>query len=132
MRKLLVNAIITPDGTRLQSMNTHDYVTHTDANGEEYMLDGGLNYIRRSVNKEPATDASVYSDDPHEIIRTVFNWGTRGCGGNEPLKWKPLESLDTEHIEAILKTQHHIGEAIKKVFVDELTYRKTILNEENH
>jgi len=132
MRKLLVNAIVTPDGTRLQSMNTHDYVTHTDANGEEYMLDGGISYVRRSVNKIPAADASVYSDDPHEIIRTSFNWGTRGCGGGEPLKWKTLDSLDTDHIEAILATQHHIGEVLKKVFVDELTYRKTILNEKNN
>lgn len=123
-RKLLVNAIITPDGTRLQSMNTHDYVTHTDANGEQYMLDGGISYIKRSVNKEPATDAFVYSDDPHEIIRTTFNWGTRGRGGNEPLKWKPLASLDTDHIEAILATQHHIGEVLKKVFENELEFRK--------
>lgn len=41
-RKLLVNRIQTPDGTILTSKSVHDYVTHTDANGEEYIL--GLVY----------------------------------------------------------------------------------------
>jgi hypothetical protein len=132
MRKLLVSAIVTPDGTRLESNHRHDYKSHLDANGETYIIDGGLDYVRRSVNKEPATDAFVYTDDPHETKRTMFKWGTYGRGKNKKLEWKPLESLDTDHIEAILKTQHHIGEAIKKLFVDELSYRKTILNEENN
>jgi hypothetical protein len=123
-RELLVNAIITPDGTRLQSTHTHDYQSHTDANGEQYMLDGGLSgYVRRSVNKEPATEAFVYTDDPHETIRTAFKWGTYGIGGKGPIQWKTLDSLDTSHIEAILKTQHHISQGLRNVFENELSYR---------
>jgi hypothetical protein len=124
MRHLLISAIITPDGTRLESEHRHDYKEHEDANGETYMLDGGISYIRRSVNKEPAKDASVYSDDPHEIIREVFRWGTRGPGGLEPLKWKILSTLEDDHIEAILATQLQLPEYIRKVFKDEQQFRK--------
>lgn len=123
MRTLLVNAIITPDGTRLESSHRHDYQTHVDANGEEYMIDGGLDYVHRSINKEPAIDAFVYTDDSHDVIREQFLWGTYGKNGDQPLQMKPLKSLDKEHIEAILQTQTHLKDHIRKVFEDELEYR---------
>jgi hypothetical protein len=132
MRALLVNAIVTPDGTRLESRHRHDYKSHTDANGETYSVDGGLDYIRRSVNKEPAQSADVYSDDPHELKRVFFTWGTYGKTGKEPFQRKTLASLDKEHIEAILDTQYQINDAVRKLFMDELTYRKTILNEKDN
>ncbi|CAB4222383.1 hypothetical protein UFOVP1655_91 [uncultured Caudovirales phage] len=123
MRNLLVNAIITPDGTRLESRHRHDYQTHIDANGDEYMIDGGLDYVRRSINKEPAIDDFVHDDDTHEVIRESFKWGTYGKKGDQPLVLIPLKSLDTEHIEAILETQTHLKSHIVKVFEDELEYR---------
>ena len=123
MRTLLVNAIITPDGTRLVSRHRHDYQTHMDVNGEEYMIDGGLDYVHRSINKEPAIDAFVYTDDSHDVIREQFLWGTYGKNGDQPLQMKPLKSLDKEHIEAILQTQTHLKDHIRKVFEDELEYR---------
>lgn len=126
MRELLVNAIITPDGTLLESHHRHDYVTHKDANGETYSVDGGLDYIRRSKNIEEALDVCVYNDSGHEVIRNRFKWGTRGKDGKEPLHWVALKEMTSEHIEAVIKTQHHISDTIKKVFLDELTYRKTI------
>jgi hypothetical protein len=123
MKTLLVNAIITPDGTILESLHRHDYQTHIDANGEEYMIDGGLDYVRRSINKEPAIDAFVFTDDKHEVIREAFKWGTYGKNGDQPLVRKTLASLDTEHIEAILRTQLHLKDHIRKVFEGELEYR---------
>lgn len=123
---LLVSAIITPDGTRLESTYRHDYQTHVDANGEEYMIDGGHDYIKRSINNEPATDAFVYSDDTHEVIREAFTWGTYGKYGEQPLEMKLLKSLDTEHIEAILLTQKQLKSHITKVFEDELDYRNML------
>ena len=123
-RLLLVNAIITPDGMILESTHRHDYKTYVDANGEVYMIDGGIDYIRTSINKEPAKSACVYTDDPHEIIRESFRWGTYGKDGKQPLMRKTLDSLDTDHIEAILDTQFHLADHIIKVFVDELEYRR--------
>jgi hypothetical protein len=124
--KMLANRIRTPDGTILQSFNRHDYKTHLDKNGEIYMVDGGLDYIRRTVTKVPAEELSVWEDDPHELIREAMHWGTRGKDGKQPLKYVPVSSLGTEHIEAILETQSHITDAIRKVFIDELKYRENL------
>lgn len=123
---LLISAIITPDGTRLESTHRHDYQTHVDANGEEYMIDGGTDYIRRSLNVAHATAAFVYTNDKHEVIRESFKWGTYGKNGDQPLEMKLLKSLDTEHIEAILRTQTQLKSHITKVFEDELDYRNKL------
>lgn len=122
--KLLVNRIITPDGTVLQSHHTHDYKTHIDANGKEYMVDGGLSYCRRNVHDDaPYTEASVYDTDPHDVIRDAFRWGTYGKGGDQPLRRVKLSEMSNKHIDAILTTQHHIGPQIRKVFEDEQQHR---------
>lgn len=124
LRELLVNSIRTPDGTVLTSRNRHDYVTHTDIiTGEWYMRDGGTEYIRGSINIVPAEDLCVYSDDPHFIIRDSFSWGSYGKAGKEPLKYILLKDLTINHIQAILDTQHPHSK-IKKIFLDELTFRE--------
>ena len=122
--QLVVNKIRTPDGTILHSRHRHDYVTHLDENGEEYMLDGGTDYIRSSINKEEAESLAVYTDDDHSVIREAFMWGTRGLTGDQALIWKPLKDLEIDHINAILKTQTHIQDWVEKLFTDELEYRK--------
>jgi hypothetical protein len=132
MRRLLVNAIITPDGTHLESLHRHDYRSHVDDNGETYSVDGGSEYIRRSVNNIPATDACVYSDDGHSKIREAFKWGTYGRTGSDPFERKKLSELSDAHILAILDSQKQLSPEIKKVFYDELTYRKTIQNYDSH
>lgn len=126
MSKTVASFLITPDGTLLQSYHVHDYKTHKDANGEEYMIDGGCAYLRTSVNEEPAEYFTVTTDDAHAMQRKYFHWGTYGKDGKQPLEWKPLRALDTEHIEAILDTQHHIPEHLRKLFSDEIEYRKQV------
>ena len=122
--RIVSNCIRTPDGTILESMHRHDYRTYVDANGKEYMVDGGLEYLRRNVHDDaPYEELSVYTDAPHTEIREVFKWGTRGKDGRQPLKYVPLKDLTTEHIEAILDTQSHIADYVRKIFIDELSFR---------
>lgn len=124
MKKIVANKIMTPDGTILQSYYTHDYKSHIDNNGLEYMVDGGLEYLRRTVPDVPYTELSVYDSDPFDMIRTAFCWGTRGKNGDQPLKWVALCLLDTDHIEAILKTQDQVPESLLNIFKQELKWRK--------
>ena len=122
--KILCNRIKTPDGTILESMNRHDYVTYIDANGKEYMVDGGLDYLRRNVHDDaPYTELSVSSSDEHSVIRESFIWGTYGIDGKQPLKYVILKDMSWDHIDAILKTQTHLRDHIRQVFVNELDYR---------
>jgi hypothetical protein len=124
--RIVSNRIRTPDGTILESRHRHDYVTYVDKNGKEYMVDGGLEYLRRNVHDDaPYEELSVYDDAPHVEIREAFKWGTRGKDGRQPLKFVPLKDLTTEHIDAILDTQIHISERIRKLFIDELNFRNS-------
>ena len=73
MKRLVSNKLRTPDGTILQSFHRHDYVTHIDANGEKYMVDGGLSYPRRNTYKIPFEELSVYNTDLFELVREEFH-----------------------------------------------------------
>jgi hypothetical protein len=122
--KILCNRIKTPDGTILESMNRHDYVTYIDANGKEYMVDGGLDYLRRNIHDDaPYTELSVMCNADHSVIRESFKWGTYGIDGKQPLKYVILKDMSWDHIEAILETQTHLRDHIRQVFVNELDYR---------
>ena len=121
-KQLLVNAMITPDGTYLESRHRHDCRTHLDKNGETYMIDGGLDYCRYSVNKEPATLLTVCTTDPHHHIREHFTWGTYGIDGDQPMKLVALKYLTNNHILNIIEYCKPEN-AIDKVFHDELKYR---------
>ena len=120
--KLLLNRIKTPDGTILTSYNRHDYVTHKDSITKEVlMVDGGTDYLRRNVGTYE--ELSVYDDGSHITRRSAVHWGTRGKDGKQPLVYKPLKDLDSDHIEAILKTQHQISDFYREIFKEELKYR---------
>lgn len=126
-RRLILSRIQTPDGTILTSYHRHDYVTHLDKNGEEYMLDGGNDYQRRSVNKIPATDTSVYSDAPFEKIREAFCRGGRGKDGLQPLTWVPMSKMSNSWLAAciIYNNERGLGDSLaNKLYRQELDYRK--------
>lgn len=122
--RLVVSAIITPDGTRIESAHRHDYNSHTDSNGEYYFIDGGLEYLRTSMNLIPAIHDSVMTNDHHEVIRLSFKWGTYGKNGKGPYTRKLLCDLDTDHIEQIIETQHQESRHISCIFSDELLFRQ--------
>ena len=118
----MLNRIKTPDGTILTSYNRHDYLTHKDAITKEVlMVDGGTDYARRHVGTYE--ELSVYDDGSHLTRRSAVHWGTRGKDNKQPLTYKPIKDLDSDHIEAILRTQTQLSEFYKEVFKDELKYR---------
>jgi len=126
--QIICNAIMTPDGTYLRSYHRHDYKEHVDkVSGETYMVDGGTAYIRRSINTTPATIMDVYLSDSFEKIRQAFVWKSYGKNGEHIPHgiYLTLHAMDTDHIHAILDTQHQIkGTYVEELMVKELAYRK--------
>ena len=123
MREILSNKMRTPDGTVLHSVHRHNYVTHTDANGKEYMLDGGWDYVRRSVNGDEKL-LTVWSDDSHEVIREVVTWGTYGREGDQLITHVKIADMYDDHLQACLDTQEATMRlALYKVMQDELECR---------
>ena len=120
--ELIYNAIRTPDGTVIVSRSRHDYRTHTDANGKEYMVDGGFDYCRSTVHADQEW-LGVYSNNIHEKKRTVMEWGTYGPKGDQPLKYVKLMDMSLDHIQAILDNVPNIRPAFKECFEAELEYR---------
>ena len=126
-RQLILSQIQTPDGTMLRSMYVHDYVTHLDKNGETYMLDGGNEYQRYNICKEPFKDLSIWSDAPFEIIRENYHRGGRGKKGDEPLKWVPMSEMSDSWLEACVKynDERGMGKSFANyMYLKEIKYRK--------
>lgn len=126
MSNILRNAIITPDGTLLESRHRHDYKAYIDANGEEYMVDGGLDYIRRNINKIKPTELLITTESPYYLIREYMTWGSYGKNGDEPLHYINLKDMETDHIKAILVNGSKLLPQFKKVFTWELELRDEI------
>jgi len=124
MSTLVYNAIRTPDGTVLESTHRHDYKAYLDKNGKEYMVDGGLEYVRRNVHDDaPYEDLSVYITDGHDSVREVVKWGTYGINGDQPLTYILLKDMNTEHIRACLENVPRMHPAYKEAFKEELKLR---------
>lgn len=123
MRQIVVNRIITPDGTELFSRHRHDYVSYTDKNGQHYSVDGGTDYLRRGFDKEDYTEASLYLDDDFEEIRKYYCRGGRGKDGKQPLKWTPLCEMSTEWLESCIQYNIEMGVTENILYQKELDYR---------
>ena len=125
-RNLIRNAIQTPDGTILESTHRHDYKEYKDANGLTYMVDGGLEYLRRSsYASEPYIEMSLYDDEPHSVQREVLKWGTYSINGDQPLKFVTIAEMDTAHLEAVVKASG-IRPELRNCMIKELECRQDI------
>ena len=116
----VANKIQTPDGTILQSRHRHDFNSYRDANGNIYVVDGGLDYLRRS--QDDYIELSVPITAPFEDIRQAFEWGSYGIDGNQPISYKPLSQLSDDHIAAILKYVA-VSTQVELLFKQEQAYR---------
>jgi hypothetical protein len=114
---ILVNSIVTPDGTRLYSRHRHDYRGYQDNNGRYYAVDGGLEYLKRNYDEPDYTEASLFYGDAHSEIRKHFLWGS--SDGRTTL----LKDLTDEHLDAIIRTQTHLKSYIHEQFLNEKQWR---------
>ena len=101
--RLIRNSFSTPDGTVLISRSRHDYQTHTDANGKWYMIDGGLDYLKRT-GEDDQVDLTMWDIEPHSVQREVLQWGTFGINGDQPLMYINIADMSSDHIGAVLDT----------------------------
>ena len=124
MSNVIYSAMRTPDGTVIESRHRHDFVTYEDANGKTYMLDGGLDYTRASMNGDEEF-IEVTLEDGHDKVREYLTWGTRGVNGDQPLRYVKLKDMDTDHIQACLETQFQMYPSIRTAMENELEYRKS-------
>lgn len=120
--QLTQNALFWPAaGIYLKSTHVHDYVGHEielfPGAKQGLHLDGGCEYSRVVSSGNPVyEDFSLWEDSPFEDVCQKMLWGTYGKNGDQPLRWVPLKECETEHLQAILKTQLHIyGGIIEKV-----------------
>ena len=125
---ILNSRMRTPDGTILESKHRHDYVTHMDANGKEYMLDGGLDYVRCSAHGEEEM-LTIYTDHPHELIRAAVKWGTYGPEGNQTLTYIKISEMSSDHLrKCVFAKGMMIRASIKQAMRNELEYRDALKN----
>ena len=120
---MIRNALCTPDGTILRSRHRHDYVTHKDANGKVYMLDGGLSYVRSSANGDEE-HLTVTLADPQEQVREALEWGTYGKDSDQPLSYIKLCDMSTAHVNAVLANVPSINPAIKVAMERDVEFRE--------
>jgi len=124
-RKIICNRIITPDGTELISHHVHDFNDHTDTNGSYYACDGGGSYLKRSGASD-YTEASIYSNDPFEVIREHLYRGSRGKDGLQSLSYIKLKDMSDEHLKStiIYNDRYGYGASYNTYYEMEIQYRK--------
>jgi hypothetical protein len=130
IKTIVRNAIKTPDGTILRSRLLHHYQSHLDTvSGETYFVDGGNDYVERSVNVVPFVDMTVTSEDSFEVQREAFEWGYYGIDGTEDIHYIKLMDSSSIHLYAILKTQTKLkGTYTEYLLREEVAHR--LLNKE--
>jgi hypothetical protein len=120
---IIRNALQTPDGTILESTSRWDYKEHVDTtNGKTYVIDGGLDYFRRSVHSDQV-DLSVTLDDGHEAVREALTWGTYGKNGDQPFRYIKLKDMELEHIHSCLEEVKNMYPQYQTAMKNELDYR---------
>ena len=131
MSDIVYSGLRTPDGTLLESWGRHDYVTHIDANGKEYMLDGGLDYVRCSANGDEQLITYTIDDD-HETVRQYVSWGTYGKNGDQPYKRVKVADMETGHLEKVIELSEYANPKLIQVMKNELEYRQKFLNQNEY
>lgn len=87
-------------------------------------------YGKTTIDKVKVVDKKDYEDrDSFEFKKKSLTWGTYGKDGKGPRKTICLINAETDHLEAILRTQTHISQEYQKVIKAILLDRKKQSNE---
>ncbi len=122
--QLVQNAVwIAEEDVYLKSSHQHDYVSHswTDSKGvpRHLSIDGGCAYVKKvgdfHLGPDHLVDWCLYEDSPFEAVAEALLWGTFGPKGDQPLRWRPISTLELNHLIAIRDTQHHISPLTRRV-----------------
>jgi len=122
---LVLNRVVTPDGTVLTSYNRFDRRGYIDAQGRRTATNGGLHELIREGDYR---EASVWSNAPFEVIRESYHKGIRLEAEND-LVWTALKDITDFQLSVILSglpDRSGLMElnSIGKFFHEELEYRR--------
>lgn len=107
-------------GDIIESRYRHDYVS---CGCGSCAVDGGYSYLKRVGSAWE--DMSVYVDDGHDKVREVFERGSFGKNGDQPLHYVPLKDMTDEHLENTINyCKHHNDTLFLSVYEGEVGYRK--------
>jgi hypothetical protein len=112
MVMILQNAIKVKDKI-LNSIHRHD---RQEFDG--IMIDGGLDYIRRSYDQANRIDVEeliISSEDSLTFIKNKLLWSDRGELGNLPIKWVKLIDCSDRMLTSILETINNLSPLHRKV-----------------
>lgn len=132
MSTILQNAVYVPEERRYyKSGNTHDFVSLKLKGGKEFFIDGGTSYFRAGghltelYNSGRVIKFHLTSDDSFtQAIVPKLLWGTRGKDGKQPLKFLPMNSFESDHLQAILDNCPYAGQLHRLVAHHILQERK--------
>lgn len=123
MGRIVYNGIRTPDGTVIESWSRHDFVSHTDKNGDLYAVDGGLDYLRRLAPREDYIEMSLWEDSNYSLIRQrVKRWN------KESKTSIRLMDISQDWLEAIIRhyDEKGVSNQITDMYKKEKDYREKV------
>lgn len=90
----------------------------------QFLFNNGITDTCSQYYLEEPEVLEMFGVNPYS--RDFVFWGTYGKDGKGPVKRILIKDLETDHIEAILKTQKQLNDKMRKLFEDELVLRKKV------
>lgn len=111
-----------------------DVIQHNINNIREYWeknYDQRLAQVLFNLNIPNLSVTEYYLEEVDYLINKNFVrpekilfWGTFGKDGKQDLKWVPIENMEIEHLEAVLKTQENMSLKLKNIMKKVLRRKK--------